>query len=261
MIALTSHPDSNMSDLKDYLFYQDDWATIYCGDCREILPLLDPVDLIVTSPPYNLIREWSGGGPNSSRKQLEKKYGQWYEDSVPEEEYQNIQKEILQACVKICNGSIFYNHKIRYAYKRRGQIYHPLDWIRGFTIWTEIIWDRLGGEGGNTPRFLLSDERIYQINRPAVWNGNMGYTTVWKIPPESGIDHVCPFPLEIPRRCIITCSNPGHTILDPFMGSGTTLVAAKKLNRKSIGIEIEPKYCEIAVKRLRQEVFDFRKAK
>lgn len=246
-------------NLKNYEYYRDDWTVIYNADCREVLPMLEPVDLVVTSPKYNLIREWSGGGPNSSRKRLEIKYNQWYEDSMDENEYQEEQKEILKLLVERCKGSVFYNHKVRYAYKRRQQIYHPLDWIREFKIWTEIIWDRLGGEGGNTPRFLLSDERIYQINRPVVWNGNMGFTTVWKIPPESGIDHVCPFPIEIPRRCIMTCSNPGHIVLDPFMGSGTTLVAAKNLNRKAIGIEIEEKYCEIAVKRLRQEVFDFRK--
>ena len=67
-------------------------------------------------------------------------------------------------------------------------------------------------------------------------------------------------PSQKPVKLImeIISRHNGNTILDPFMGSGTTLVAAKNLNRKSIGIEIEPKYCEIAVKRLRQEVFDFR---
>jgi DNA modification methylase len=69
-------------------------------------------------------------------------------------------------------------------------------------------------------------------------------------------DHPAVYPLKLANH--ILRSFPGQTILDPFMGSGTTPVAAKNLNRKSIGIEIEPKYCEIAVKRLRQEVFDFR---
>jgi site-specific DNA-methyltransferase (adenine-specific) len=77
-----------------------------------------------------------------------------------------------------------------------------------------------------------------------------------RVPPNQLL-HPNEKPVEVLVQ-LIGC-HAGETVLDPFMGSGTTLVAAKNLNRKSIGIEIEPKYCEIAVKRLRQEVFDFRK--
>ena len=68
-------------------------------------------------------------------------------------------------------------------------------------------------------------------------------------------------PVRLMRELVGLFSSPGQVVLDPFMGSGTTLVAAKKLGRKAIGIEIEEKYCEIAAKRLSQEVFDFRAEK
>ena len=240
-------------------YYDHAGITIYHGDCREVIPLLETVDCVVTSPRFNLVREWSGGGPNSRMKQLEKRYDDWYEDTTPEKEYQEEQKAILRILLEKCCGSIFYNHKIRYAWKRRrGQIYHPLDWIREFPIWCEIIWDRCGAQGGNSGRFLIQDERIYQIGRPKVWNGAGGLTTIWRIPPVRVEGHVCAFPLELPKRCIKATTLEGDIILDPFMGSGTTLVAAKQLGRKAIGIEIEEKYCEIAVKRLAQEVLDLK---
>jgi len=64
-------------------------------------------------------------------------------------------------------------------------------------------------------------------------------------------------PVDLLKQMVLWSSNKGETILDPFMGSGTTLRAAKDLNRKAIGIELEEKYCEIAARRMSQEVFDF----
>jgi hypothetical protein len=187
-------------------------------------------------------------------KALEERYENWYEDEVPEGEYQEQQKQVIRGLIKVCRGSVFYNHKVRYAIKRRGRIYHPLDWLREFDIWCEIIWDRCGGQGGNSGRFIVQDERIYQIGRPKVWNGTGGLTTIWRFPPVHVDGHVCAFPLELPRRCIESTTELGDIVLDPYMGSGTTLRAAKDLGRKAIGIEIEEKYCEIAVRRLAQAV-------
>lgn len=225
-------------------------AELHLGDCREILPTLDKVELVVTSPPYNLVKENSGGSTTTFDSH-EERYEEWYADELPEEEYQSIQKEVIRLCLAACNGSVFYNHKVRYAISRRGQVYHPMDWLRDFPLWCEIIWDRCGSLGNNTPRYAFQDERIYQLGRPVVFD-RCGLTTIWRFPPASSAEtgHVCAFPLELPRRCIKTASAEGHTVLDPYMGSGTTGIAALQLGRNFIGIERDPTYFEIARKRI-----------
>ena len=75
---------------------------------------------------------------------------------------------------------------------------------------------------------------------------------LWKITPECDSKHPAPFPLKLARQAVATTT--AQIVLDPFMGSGTRLRAAKDLGRKAIGIEIEERYCEIAAKRLGQEV-------
>lgn len=227
-------------------------ATLYLGDCRDILPTLPRVDLVVTSPPYNLVKEGSGGSTTTFASH-ETRYEQWYPDEVPEDEYQAQQKEIVALCLAICDGSVYYNHKVRYALSRRGAVYHPLDWLRDFPLWCEIIWDRCGQLGSNTPRFAAQDERIYQFARPVTFD-RAGLSTIWRFPPANSGEtgHVCAFPLELPRRCIATSSHPHSTVLDPYMGSGTTGIAAVQLGRSFIGIEREPRAFDIACKRIEE---------
>jgi site-specific DNA-methyltransferase (cytosine-N4-specific) len=83
--------------------------------------------------------------------------------------------------------------------------------------------------------------------------------SVWTVPTGEGMGgHTSTFPEELIRPCILAGCPPGGVVLDPFAGTGTTLLAAKKNGCKAIGIEIEERYCEIAAKRLSQEVFDFK---
>jgi len=235
-------------------------ATLYLGDCLEILPTLGKVDAVVTSPPYNLNKAYSSGGQTKMAKGMEEKYSEWYEDDMEEPAYQSWQIKCISAMADKCLGSIFYNHRPRFAWHSRNKhrvqsnVYHPWDWVSKFPVWHEIIWDR---RGGGKPNFRCpqADERVYQINRPVVWN-DLGHTSVWSIPPDRNEHgHVCSFPIELAARCIGMSTNKGHTILDPFMGSGTTGVACAKLGRKFIGIEIEPKYFDIACSRI-QKAYD-----
>lgn len=103
------------------------------------------VDIVITSPPYNLNKKASGRGTSKQS------YEGWYFDDLPEQDYQEWQKEVIRELMRITKGSIFYNHRIRYAwhsrnsYKIPNKIYHPLHWLNEFPIWCEIIWHR-GGE-------------------------------------------------------------------------------------------------------------------
>ena len=228
------------------------------GDCMEVLRSLPPkvFDCVVTSPPYNLNKKASGGGANDTVSLKEKYRSEWYADEMPEPEYQVWQKNVVAQLLRVTDGSVFYNHKPRYAWHGRNahrvpaNVYHPWDWLSGFPIWCEIIWDRGGVGSPNAGRFPIADERIYQIGKPKVWNGGDGWSNVWRINPERGSDHPCPFPIEIPRRCILSSTLPGDLVLDPFGGSGTTAVAAISEGRRCLVIEADPKFCDIIRRRV-----------
>jgi len=254
-------------------YYQDKWVTIYHGDCRHILPQLQPllpqpngkVDLVVTSPPYNKhsaqrrihhTDTWSGGGAAIS-------YGKCNDD-MPEAEYQEWQIEVINLCLATLSdkGSFFYNHKNRvtdYA------MLSPLSWLlrTSAVIKQEIIWDRGMIVEVDKVRFYPKTERLYWLLRERVqpyFNPNSAhFTDVWSLTPTQGgnrHNHAAPFPEELALRCIVAASPERGLVLDPFLGSGTTCFAAKKLNRYSIGIEIEERYCEIAARRCCQEVME-----
>lgn len=230
-------------------YYQDNNVTIYNCRYQDIINEIGRVDCCVTSPPYNLINENS----NLIRLRGKDKNDEWYDDDIPEEEYQRQQKELINSIMGICNGSLFYNHKNRYAIARRGKTYSPMEWIPADKLWCEIIWDRCGTTTGNVPRFHTVDERIYMIGKPKTWNNPNSYNNIWRFPPSPSNGHACPFPIEIPLRCISCTTIDGDMILDPYAGSCTTGRAAKDLNRKCICIEKEERYAEIGAKRMLQE--------
>lgn len=243
-------------------FYDGDGITIYHGDCREILPRLGPVDLVITSPPFNQsIDAFRPSGMLKESRWVDKiSNGYW--DQVPEDVYQQQQRELLNLIGSVLTpqGSVFYNHKLRW---RDGVLIHPAVWLNDINLQMrmEIVWARNGSCTLNARMFGPSDERIYWFDHGThKWNQDVvSFLSVWSIHQLGSMatripDHPCAFPLEIPIRCIQATTDVDDIVVDPYCGSGTTLVAAHRLGRRAIGIEIEEKYCEIAVKRLENDM-------
>jgi len=239
-------------------YYERDGITIYRGDCLEVMPqLIEPFDLVVTSPPYNLGVS-SGGGLKGALKS-----GKWvsarlahgyedYDDAMPPNEYLAWQRNALKVMWAALSptGAIYYNHKPRI---QNGEVQLPLRFNPGLPLRQIIIWARAGGINFATTHYVPTHEWIMVLAKHGFRlksKGASGSGDVWYFPQKPNTPHPAPFPIGIPIRAIET-TNSLH-ICDPFMGSGTTLVAAQQLGRRAVGIELSEEYCEIAVERLRQ---------
>ena len=168
------------------------------------------------------------------------------------DEYELWQISILKECLRVLkkDGSIFYNHKPRRVNKR---LIFPTNWLNFFKINQVIIWDR-GGHPNFFPWiFCQNTEYIIWIRKQKPWFNTKYYKygEVWKINFKTNTEHPAPFPIEIPERCILSTTEENDIVLDPFVGSGTTCLAAKNLKRNYIGIDISKKYCQMADKLLK----------
>lgn len=230
---------------------------IHLGDCIEIMDQMpaESIDLIVTSPPYNL-RNSSGGGMRNGNGGLWKNaellngYAGGNTDDMPYEDYVNWQRSCLDSMMRLLkdDGAIFYNHKWRV---QKGLLQDRHDIVQGFPVRQIIIWERSGGFNFNLQYYLPTYEVIYLICKPDfTLTGEKASEIgdVWRIDQERKNPHPSPFPVDIPKRCIETTG--AKIVLDPFIGSGTTAVAAKLLGVDWIGIEISEQYCQMANERL-----------
>lgn len=212
------------------------------------------VDLVVTSPPYNL-KNSSGNGMKDGRG------GKWenaalvngyshHHDCMPHGHYVEWQKHCLKEMMRLLkdDGAIFYNHKWRV---QKGLLQDRHDIVREFPIRQIIIWKRKGGINFNPGYFLPTYEVIYLIAKKkfklAPKANALG--DVWELPQEMNNPHPAPYPVELIERIIQ--STQANIILDPFMGSGTTAIAARANDRDFIGIEISPEYVKMARDRLK----------
>jgi site-specific DNA-methyltransferase (adenine-specific) len=222
-------------------------CTLYLGNCLEVMPTLEPVDAVVTSPPYNCGKDYGEAGDNRSLDDLE--------------------SLIRKSCFSA--GRISIVNVGQYIGSRGSRILFRdlLERAAGGRPVDEVIWDKGPANGAawgnypNSPRIRAQHESVFVYGNPKMPNGNgLSWaewsaltTSIWRISPQVDLkQHPAMMPVEVARRCIALWADQRGTILDPFMGSGTTGVACVNLGRKFIGIELEPKYFDIACKRIEE---------
>jgi modification methylase len=238
-------------------FPKDFVNKIICGDVIKVMKQIpdESVDLIVTSPPYNLKNSTGNGmkdgrGGKWANAALQKGYSN-YNDNMPHEKYVAWQRNCLTEMMRIIpeEGAIFYNHKWRV---QGGLLQDRQDIVSGFPVRQIIIWKRAGGLNFNAGYFLPTYEVIYLIAKPKFKLAEKAnaYGDIWEIPQEMKNGHPAPFPVRLIDR--IVSSTNARIVLDPFMGSGTTAISAINFERDYIGIDISPDYCESANKRIKQ---------
>ena len=227
---------------------------VHCGDCVALMDKMPPesIGLIVTSPPYNLRNSTGNGmkfGSGNWPKALVFNGYESSDDAMPHGEYVRWQRECLASMMRVLrnDGAVFYNHKRRV---QDGLLQDRSEIVEGFPVRQVIIWERSVGINFNSGYFLPQYEIVYLICKPnfkLAPNANV-LGDVWHIPRGTDIPHPHPFPVELAQRCI-QCTT-ADIVLDPFIGSGSTAIAAENLKRSWVGIDISQKYCRMAERRI-----------
>ena len=208
-------------------YYQDDAVTIYHGDCREVLPVA--ADVVVTDPPFGISHISNHTAPTTTAA--------WMNRAIANDSDTSTRDAVLSQYPEwACFGS----HKARPPIGYRGV----------------LVWDKgpASGMGDLSFPWKLSWELVYVAGRGWAGRRDEGVLKHMHIVTRASMGRTHPNEKPVDLLMHLIHKHPGHTVLDPFMGSGTTLRAAKNLGRKAIGIEIEERYCEIAAERCRQEV-------
>jgi DNA modification methylase len=216
-----------MKQLEDYLYYEEENPSlkIYCGDCLEILPLLPKVDLVVTDPPYGIGMDnqkvrTKPNRPNTHGRGGELQYFETEWDREP------LRKEYFDIMFCHSKDQIIFGANYYCSYLPNGY-----GWI---------YWDKQMGENSFSSGEFAFQSRFVKASCFSHPSMRVKGTR----------EHPTQKPIELLRWCV-NFFPLAKDVLDPFLGSGTTLVACKELNRNGIGIEISEKYCAIAKQRLK----------
>lgn len=241
-------------------------VTLYHADNLTVLPHLR-ADLVVTSPPYNLggrpwahLGHWKAGDLTGGKCKWKSgcdangvEYGT-HQDAMPWPDYVEWQRETLRMlwnCIGDA-GAIYYNHKPRLIGTK---LWTPLELIpEGVTLRQIITWARPGGVNYNMTGFVPTKEWVLLLAKEGFRlksRGVSGLGDVWRMNPEKN-PHPAPFPLELPAKAIE--ASPCNVVLDPYMGSGTTGIAAIRAGKNFVGIEKDAAHYAHALDRIQREL-------
>ena len=219
-------------------YYEESGVVIYHGDCRKILPHLPKVDLICTDPPYGV--DYDGGTTKR--------------DLLLGDSSASLYAEVVPLLYSKCNhdAAMYMFYADSKSIEVRSTILSA-----GFQIRNTLIWNKhMAQYGSLTAQYKQKYEPFLYCHlkgKSPHWYGPTNETTVWDVQRASANKyHPTQKPVELFCHILQNSSVGDHLVLDPFMGSGTTLVASKQLGRRAIGIEIEEKYCVVAADRLRR---------
>jgi DNA modification methylase len=251
---------------------------IICASSENMKEISDgTIDLIVTSPPYNINIKYGNKWEN---RKVKNSKSIKYQDNLSEDEYREFLSKVAKECIRVLkpDGTLFFNMKNRLIDDQIVPPFWILEIFKDLFLKNIIIWNFDWG-GATSKRFSSRYEYIFfyakdkkkwtfnldDVSIPSVNFRPDRYKTqfknpsdVWKIPLVSGnsverTDHPAQYPEKLIERIILAGSNEGDLILDPFMGSGTTAIVSKKLNRNYVGYEINKEYIQITEKRMQNE--------
>jgi site-specific DNA-methyltransferase (adenine-specific) len=230
-------PEESERSMKPY--YEENGIVIYHGDCREILPHLGPVDLIVTDPPYGI--------------QFQSNFRTLPFDEIHGDESTDVAIEGLSLAL-----SLLKDGRHIYAFGR-----YDLDAF-SLSSKAELVWNKQAFSMGDLSlpwgnqheiiQFATKQSKAHKDFGKGRLAARIRRGSILSHPRPSASKHPTEKPVQLLRELIESSSCIGESVLDPFCGIGSTLIAATLECRTAIGVEYEEKYCEIAVNRLRQQV-------
>lgn len=230
--------------------YQDEFVTLYHGDSRDILPTLDPVDVLITDPPYGVDKHGKMLGfisPNWDKKETHSRGYADHSRPVYESEMWEV---FVQAFELLPPGGMYLSFGGNRTFHQMVEVIEDC----GATPLDILVFPKSGVAKSPTtlkPAFEVAS--LGRKNGPVTHiNPDWKTTNICPVPYSRtpGLQHLTPKPLGWMEWCVELISQPGQIILDPFAGSATTLVAARNLGRKAVGIEQDEGYVREAVKRL-----------